>query len=664
MKHPLAPVLIAVASLAVSTGPLANVATADPVPSPRPAAPADRDAISALDSGNPGQNHGDREGHLPARRENVRLVGKAAVDDRAPGRVADVEIYRKYAYLAAYSDPDCSNGGVYVMDANNLRAPKQVGFIPTGEGSFVSEGMQVMTFGSGSARRDVLLFNNEVCADEPSPGTVGGATLVDVSNPLQPEVLASGFGDLDPESAVPGTAHQAHSGRMWQSKGKVYAVLVDDEEAADVDIFDITDPREPTMIAEYDLAAEFPQILQDGLDEVFLHDVTIHENKGRMIMLASYWDAGQVKFDVTDPANIRYLGDTDYAEVDPQLLEQAGRTETPEGNAHQAEFTRYSDLIIGTDEDFSPYRAGPFSITTGPAAGEYPSTSVGGGGSAADTPDKILNGPVVNGGYGCPTSSAIPPADEALAGVTLAAGEERIVVLQRGPVDDPGAPEEACFPGEKAAAAIAAGYDAVVLVNRHLGSAEADAAAEPFCGSGAFPAGDPIPTVCTTHEAFHNMFGSPPAFDLPYLPGTEPALGAIGERISVTARFDGWGYVHLYGNNAGKIRELDTYAIPEAMDARYAEGFGALSVHEVATSEADDRLGYLSYYAGGFRVVKVSGGKLREVGVFIDEDGNDFWGVEVFKRNGVEYVAASDRDYGLYILRYTGKDRRDRKGKG
>jgi len=616
-----------------------------------------RSAARASDTareGSHGQNHGKREGHLPARQEGVELVGKAAVKDAVPGRIADVTVHGNYAYLAAFDEPDCTDGGVYVMDVKNLRAPKQIGFIPTGEGSYVGEGLQVMRIGVRGYAKDILIFNNEVCADSPTATTVGGATLVDVTDPRNPKVLVSGFGDTDPESSVPGTAHQVHSARMWTSQGKAYAVLVDDEEFADVDIFDITDPAAPVMVAEHDLVELFPQIVQEGLDQVFLHDMVIRENEGRMVMLASYWDAGQVKFDITDPTKPRYMGDTDFAEVDPQLLEQAGVSNSPEGNAHQAEWTRDHDLVIGTDEDFGPYRSGEFSITTGPEAGVYPSTGVGGGGTAADTADKLINGPTVYGGYGCPDSAPIPPADEALAGVTLNAGEERIVVLQRGPVEDPSAPEEACFPGEKAAMAVAAGYDAVVLVNRHLGSAEADAEAAPYCGSGAFPEGDPIPSVCISHKAFHLIFGDEPAYDLPYEPGTEPEVGTVGERVSATAEFDGWGYVHLYANNNGKMRELDTYAIPEAMDERYAQGFGALSVHEVATSNQDDRLAYLSYYAGGLRVVKVSYGKLREVGVFIDKNGNDFWGVEVFKRDGVEYVAASDRDYGLYIFRYTG----------
>lgn len=47
--------------------------------------------------------------------------------------------------------------------------------------------------------------------------------------------------------------------------------------------------------------------------------------------------------------------------------------------------------------------------------------------------------------------------------------------------------------------------------------------------------------------------------------------------------------------------------------------------------------------------------KLVEVGSFIEQGGNNVWGVEVFTgTDGKEYVAASDRDLGLYIFEYTG----------
>jgi hypothetical protein len=40
---------------------------------------------------------------------------------------------------------------------------------------------------------------------------------------------------------------------------------------------------------------------------------------------------------------------------------------------------------------------------------------------------------------------------------------------------------------------------------------------------------------------------------------------------------------HLYRNEAGKMNELDAYAVPEALDERFASGFGDLSIHEFAT---------------------------------------------------------------------------------
>jgi hypothetical protein len=128
----------------------------------------------------------------------------------------------------------------------------------------------------------------------------------------------------------------------------------------------------------------------------------------------------------------------------------------------------------------------------------------------------------------------------------------------------------------------------------------------------------------------------------------------VGDHVSLRSFFDGWGYVHLYDPSAGKFTELDTYAIPEAHDPAFADGFGDLSVHEVAMSHRDPRLAYFSYYAGGFRVARIQDDSLVETGHFIDEGGNNLWGVQVFEEGGHEYVAASDRDYGLYIFEYTG----------
>ncbi len=58
-------------------------------------------------------------------------------------------------------------------------------------------------------------------------------------------------------------------------------------------------------------------------------------------------------------------------------------------------------------------------------------------------------------------------------------------------------------------------------------------------------------------------------------------------------------------------------------------------------------------YSGGFRVAKIQDDNLVKVESFIDQGGNNFWSVQVFEKDDKEYIAASDRDYGLYIFEYT-----------
>jgi hypothetical protein len=600
------------------------------------------------------QQHGEPDGHLLGTGAwgNVELVSKAVLTT-TPDLVADVAVNPAgtYAFLANWGEPKCPDNseaggqnnpdaGAWVVDIRDLASPRRVGFIPSSQDSRPGEGMQVLTVTTKSFNGDMLVMNNEQCGKNGR----GGVSLWNVTNPNKPFKLAENWGDR-------GFAdfNDIHSSFAWDAGAKAYVVTVDNFEFPDVDILDITNPKRPRLIAEYDLndhAVDQPEI---NLTESFIHDMTVKKIGDRWIMLVSYWDGGFVKLDVTDPANAVFLGDTDYNNPDPELLESTGASLTPEGNGHQAEFTLDNEYFIATDEDFDAYRSTLFSITSGPNAGnEYQTAPTGGGASVTLLPDLKLNGPVVYGGYGCPDSDPIPSADS-IAWPALAPGEEKIVVLQRGPEQDPSAPEEACFPGEKAEAGHMAGYDAVVLVARHLG--ETTESLPPFCGTGAFPAHEPIVTVCTTHTAYHHMFNTTPSFELPYPdePNNEPDIGTLGERIEVGSIFDGWGYVHLYDN--ATLAELDTFAIPEAHDPAFSSGFGDLTVHEVATDPDEADRAYLSYYSGGLRALQIVGEELVETGGYLDPNGNDFWGVETFVRNGRTIILASDRDSGLWIFR-------------
>ncbi|MEU6375216.1 PA domain-containing protein [Streptomyces sp. NPDC046909] len=567
--------------------------------------------------------HGGSGGHLPATQKNVRLVSKLKLSNVVEGKIADVGVFKGYAYLASWGGVGCDNTGVHVVDIRKPSLPKEVGFIPAPAGSAPGEGIQTVHISTPSFNGDILVSNNEICGDT----GVGGMNIYDVSDPTKPKTLAEGIGDFTLGGETTEIARQIHSVFAWDAGRKAYAVIVDNEEGTDVDIMDITDPTKPLLVAEYDLDETFPQILQaapENLTEVFLHDMVVKNIRGRQVMLASYWDAGYVALDVTDPKNIKYIGDTDFTNPDPEGA-QRGRTVVPEGNGHEAEFTLDNRYVIGADEDFGPYALSARNLDDDTAV-------TAGQGIPLET-GETLTGGTTYAGLACNGGPAVPAGDPAAVD---------IAVVERG----------TCTFTEKVANVEAAGgYDAVLVFNR-TGADACDAQ------SGMTVEGT-VPTfgVAPRSQGFA-------AFDQPYsnedcLAGTGPAtlpvaIGTKGDRLTFSSYFDGWGYAHLYLNKSGKMTELDTYAIPEGQDPAYASGFGDLTVHEVAASGVRPDLAYFAYYAGGFRVTKVKNDKLVEVGRFIDEGGNNFWGVQTFTSHGKEYVAASDRDFGLYIFEYTG----------
>src|SRR5207247_9182635 len=111
-------------------------------------------------------------------------------------------------------------------------------------------------------------------------------------------------------------------------------------------------------------------------------------------------------------------------------------------------------------EDFSPSRT-LFKVASGANAGTYTAGEFGFTKQIATLPDKKLNGPTVYGGYACNDDVAsIPPASSL---GTLAAGEEAILVVQRGPARDPNHNHAPCPFDEKIQNAANAGYGGLVV---------------------------------------------------------------------------------------------------------------------------------------------------------------------------------------------------------
>jgi hypothetical protein len=612
--------------------------------------------------------HGPSSDHLPGSAENVDLVGKLKLTNQV-GDISDVSAMPTtsdgtwYAYVGDWG-AKCQSGGVHIVDFSDPANPVKVGFLNAGGTGYQTEGIQALHIDTTDHTGDILVVSNEWCLAKANPKlNPGGITIYDIDDPTNPVTLVNDFGDFDVHG---NRANESHSAIAWDTgDGEAYVAAIDNEEVEDVDLFEITDPTSPELVAETDL----PGVNVDGHGALKTsHDFDVLQfPDGTWHLMVSDWDAGWIDVDVTDPSDPKIVGDFDYAACD-QLVPTAC---PPEGNAHQGEWNSDGTVFLGTDEDFDSYRTTPLTRTTGPGAPETYSTVAVGGAPVPVLPDNRLNGPVAYGGYGCPgTSTPIPAADTVIPPGSLDPGEEQIIVLQRGPTGDPDNPEAACFPGEKADNATDRGWDAVILTGRHLAGGAADDD-PPNCGFGAFPSDEQIVAVCTTHTAMHELFSRTPDFTLPYPSGDpadlEPNIGEVGFDVDITASFDGWGYTRVLDtSDTSDPTEVSQISIPETADEDFAIGFGDLTVHEVEVPRGDpneggpnvddDALAYFSWYAGGFRVVDFTDPATpEEVGFYIDEEGNNFWGVALAEdENGDRIVLASDRDFGLFIFRYTG----------
>jgi hypothetical protein len=613
--------------------------------------------VDPVDGGeDPGDQHGPTTGHLPPSSANVELVGKVTLTG-VKGGIADVGAFGNYAYLAAFS-PECAGRpgaqgtGVHVVDVSNPATPTKVGFIAAEPNSHVGEGVHVMDFGG----RQILLHNNETC-DSGLP-VVSGFAVWDVTTPIAP-VKVGQFGDTTPAIANQ-TFHTTHSvqGFVWQ--GKAYAVAQDNQDLKDVDIFDITPALTgagPAVLVSEVGLEDWPgaQGNYANGDTVFHHDMQQKVIGGHNLLLVSYWDAGQVLLNIDNPASPVFVTDSDFSSPDPETGFQI-----PEGNSHQSYWDQDGDFVLSTDEDFSPTRT-LFQITSGPYAGPY---GAGEFGWTVPIPPSGLTGTTVFGGSGCEEDLNGNGVSDRSEVPSAAASGASIVVFSRG----------GCFFSKKVETGQLAGYTAVIIGQSHSGTRNGLLPDAFLCGSAGHAFTVTVYAICTGHRAMHLLFGDSPAYAAPegYAAGGDlPPIGTLGSSISASTVFDGWGYVHLH--EAATLAELDTYAIPEALDPAKATGFGNLTVHEVKT---DPRRGvdlaYFSWYAGGLRVASFGPGGIVEVGHFIAEGGNDFWGVfplcsgqcltndrdQGRGRDNAKrpLILMSDRDSGLWIFRYTGRE--------
>ncbi len=511
--------------------------------------------------------------------------------------VTDIWAYGDYAYLGTFDDIVCSRDftGVHIVDISVPGEPVKVGFIPAQPGTRNND-VKVAHIETPFFVGEILVVTNERCGSPflprlhangvGTPPGQGGVAIWDVTNPAKPRALKQNYLKFD-----------THNTFIWQQGENAYMMVVDDLNVQDVHIIDITKPQSPRLVTTTgqldwpaDIAAEFGE-----LSSVFLHDMWVQENGGRIIAYLAYWDAGLVLLDVTDPADPVFLGDSTYADPDPLS------GEFPAGDGHVAVPSADGTRVLFGDEDFA---AGSLTSFTFDGT-SYPAFEGGFTLPTFSLPGASFGGPVHwTGGQGCTMGDFDRPANP---------GE--VALIQRG----------TCFFSTKAANAQAHGYAGFIVAND---AARGDALVSMSAGTA---------DVITIPGYFvGNSTG-------------EIMKAGEGAAMAATGLFDGRGYLRLMNvEDPGNIVELDQFATEAVFDNPPAPG--DRTMHNVVVD--DGTLAYISWYAEGIRVVDFAGDTLTEAAHFVDtEEGSNFWGVYLHDHpDGNTYVLGSDRVTGLWIF--------------
>jgi hypothetical protein len=569
------------------------------------------------------------------RGSRVDLVGALRLDPFNAGVHADVAGYKKLAFIGKWREA-CPGTGVDIIDISRRRAPVKIA--DTRDYADTSmEDMQAIRIQG----RDVLAIGLQDCGNSETEGTVG-LELYDITDPRNPQFLSLFNGEDFGMEAGHGHVHEFDL--VKRRDGRVLAALASpDSEAITSDaqgmngvgdalIVDITSPASPTLVGEYGVLDDpmfgvpfYLEVQQGGDARTYDHSARFNRSGTRLYL--SYWDAGVIILDVRDPANPAALGRTAY---------QPGE----EGNAHSIDTADRETILIQADEDLIPFE---LQFTSNTFDGSRLAIEAVFTPLLVEQAGRAMAGEVVHVGRGCPADPAagVPVDDPYLAD---AAG--KIALIERG----------GCRFDNKIARAQLAGAVGVIVYNL-AGGPDGDEFL--ILMSGENPVAQGAPGVVGTEITI-------PAVFVQRSTGLLLRDGAQPVTARAAAVFNGWGYLRFFDiSDPANPVQLSTFATPNTNNEAVALD-GTWSVHnpELLRRRPDDNdrsdILYVSWYSDGVRVLNIRNpSRPREIAYWTGQGAPagapavNIW--SVVPHRGV--LLASDRNYGLYILKHRGRHR-------
>jgi hypothetical protein len=523
----------------------------------------------------------------------VTFVGALELEPSKQTTHADLIAYNNLAIVGSR----CGGPGARIIDITNPSAPTLLS-IAKGDPIVSMEDVNVVRIGT----RDVLAAGLQECTGNPS-ATAGrvGLQLFDITDPRKPSELALfpteyGVHEFDLTVTPDGRTLGLLAAPDPRSSSSARA---QDRAPQDFVIVDITDPSKPQQKLRWGIGDEptlgddFARQAQQGsMPVTLLHSARANADGTRAYL--SYWDAGVIMLDISDPSKPIYLGRTTFATGD-------------EGNAHSVVDTNGGKLLIQADEDFS---ASSVTLTSSAFTGDRrideldftPTPSISG-----------LNGETVSLGRGCVQDSY--PTDPS----------GKVAVIERGE----------CGLGLKIVLAQEAGATGVIIYD----SDDQPENEIDVNENGAVELSDGSRVTLSIN-----------AFFVERETGQALIAGAAQAEVDISERFDGWGYLRLFDiTDPANPKPLSTFATPNTTDENAEPGMW--TVHN---PEIDGDLLYASWYSDGVRVIDIADPSApRELASWTgagapSDEQMSIW--SVVPHNGL--LLASDMEFGLYILKF------------
>jgi hypothetical protein len=559
----------------------------------------------------------------PALTDDFRILSDLSL----PGREsdADVALYdhgRKglFAYVGSWRDR-CRNDGVKIVDVSDPRRPFVASIARMPSDDVSSEDMDIVPVGD----RVVMGVGMQACGRKGE----NGFAFFDVTQPRHPHLLSvqrthAGVHELDlvvrPDDTVLALGATPFADFDWLHFGSPHS--------GEVEIIDISHVRKPNRLARWSVIDDsviaslggdpFVSSYQGmgGFSAIFAHSVRAADDGDTAYV--SYWDAGVIKLDISDPSAPLAVGRTPYQVGD-------------DGNAHSmypldVGGTRY---ILQNDEDGDP--DSPVEVRS-----SVTGTQRFGGIDMWWMPQDLsitgeVTGDVFDAGAGC-------------AGTDFAGAGGKIVVVDTidwfytDLID--GWPEAPCRLVKQAK--LAARNGAAVLVSNFI--SPDDPWPWPFSRpNGIADDEDMVIAQVADADGLVSTLRDQAGPATMTLKPIEPAVGYL--RV-----FDESQTSDRDGDGVPEFKQVGEFTGLPHVSGDPSPPRGEWTIHN--TEVLGDRA-YASWYSHGIVALDMSDPTSPQlVGQFVPEGHPSVWGVAINPDTGLIYV--SDMNSGLWIVRPTG----------